>query len=510
MQVLVCSFNDFQNAAKDAQVLVLASGLSFDHETVMSIAHRYVDREGFFLLESATAGPGNIARFSFLGFNPVWSMKTESGKNHFLATSYSSGVSESEASNIQNPFKFLEHKLSAQKLKVLAQEPIVTDNAGLLGCIGYFSYECAKYLEPSIGKTPKPGIAMPEAYVLLPRFFLVVDQLRRHLTIAVVCDVAGLEAKRLQPCYDQAVKDLQSIVKDLDQPHPLHKITITKDPLDFTKPESSFPKEKFLPAVARCLEEIRSGEIFQIQIGQRLSLPCAASPFDIFRHLRMLNPSPYMFYLSVPNAGVLLGASPEMMVQVQNGIVTQRPIAGTRKRTWDPEKDRRMRAELLASEKERAEHVMLVDLCRNDLGRIAQAGTVRVEDLMIVEEYSHVFHMVSQVKAQLKTGLSAFDALISGFPNGTVSGAPKIRAMQLINEIEKVGRDFYAGALGLFDFAGNMRSTILIRSIFVKDGIASTQASAGIVYDSVPEHEWQETYNKMAACLTAIQNTRTF
>jgi anthranilate synthase component 1 len=278
-------------------------------------------------------------------------------------------------------------------------------------------------------------------------------------------------------------------------------------PLDYDVCEASFTKERFFAAAEACLEEIRAGEIFQIQIGNRLTLRTKARPFDVFRHLRILNPSPYMFFYKFGEHHVL-GASPEMMVGVQGGRVTHRPIAGTRRRTWDPAKDRAMREELTSSEKERAEHVMLVDLGRNDVGRVARPGSVKVEELMMVEEYSHVFHMVSQVTGELAAGVDAFEALAVAFPNGTVSGAPKIRAQQLINQHEQISREFYAGSLGLFDFFGNLRSTILIRSIHMAGGRASTQASAGIVYDSTPAEEWLETRNKMAACLTAMQNTR--
>jgi anthranilate synthase component 1 len=265
-------------------------------------------------------------------------------------------------------------------------------------------------------------------------------------------------------------------------------------------------KGEFMDRAARCLEEIRAGEIFQIQIGNRLSWPTKARPFDIFRHLRTLNPSPYMFYYKFGEEH-LVGASPELMVGVQGRRVTHRPIAGTRKRHWDAAKDAAAKLELTTSEKERAEHVMLVDLGRNDVGRVAAPGTVKVEELMTVEEYSHVFHMVSQVSGELRPDCNAFEAMRAAFPNGTVSGAPKIRAMQLINELEKASREFYAGALGLFDMSGNLRSTLLIRTIHVARGVAATHASAGIVYDSVPEHEWQETRNKMAACLAAMQLT---
>lgn len=470
-----------QAAAAGADLVALTTSLHFDHETAVSLADRFVDEPQFFLLESASAGPNS--RYSFLGFDPLWSWQWSLG-------------------DAGHPIAGLREKI--QGIRLVSVYPQGTrlggpDVALMAGPTGYFGYDVAFALETSLGKPPPKELDLPDAYWFLPRNFLVLDHLQRRLFVSRIAPAtADLEAE---------LAILAVTVRRLSGVHVPPPLTSIEAPLDYEACLASFDKDRFFNAVAACLEEIRAGEIFQIQIGNRLSLKTSARPFDVFRHLRMLNPSPYMFFYKFGEHHIL-GASPEMMVGVQNGRITHRPIAGTRRRSWDPAKDRAMRQELTTSEKERAEHVMLVDLGRNDLGRVARAGSVKVEELMTVEEYSHVFHMVSQVTGDLAPGVDAFEALAAAFPNGTVSGAPKIRAQQLINAYESISREFYAGSLGMFDYFGNLRSTILIRSIHMAAGLASTQASAGIVYDSVPREEWLETRNKMAACLTAMQNTR--
>jgi anthranilate synthase component 1 len=491
------TWDAFLAAAKDANVLSLCVPLNFDHETAVTLADRFVQEPQLFFLESATTGPGNMARYSFLGFDPEWTWQWRC----------------TDKKKEQNPFTALRQRLKNIRQKSLYGADVRLggpDVAAYVGACGFFGYDAATALEPTIGKPPPKKLGLPDAFFFFPRSFLVLDHLARRLFVCrnvTISNAGGREVWR--SLYEEGCQSLLELTSKLLLPHATPVLNIKDAPPDFAACEASFPEATFKKAAAQCLEEIRSGEIFQVQIGNRLSLKTAARPFDIFRHLRVLNPSPYMFFYKFGDEH-LLGASPEMMVGVEAGRVTHRPIAGTRRRSWDTSpggRDERMRIELQTSEKERAEHVMLVDLARNDVGRVAAAGSVKVDELMSVEEYSHVFHMVSQVTGELAPGKDAFDALISGFPNGTVSGAPKIRAMQLIYELEKVSREFYAGSLGLFDCHGNLRSTILIRSIHVARGVASTHASAGIVYDSVDSEEWLETRNKMAATVIAMQNT---
>lgn len=498
---------EIQAAHPDANTLVYTVPLPFDHETAVTLTDRFVDQEYLILLESAAAGPN--ARYSILCFDPLWLFESHGKTLTKSIPARAGSVAHSENIVGENPVYALRHLMSQHKTAAVYPQGTRLggpDIAQMTGAAGFFSYDIATALEPRVGSAPPKKIGLADTCFFLPRFVLVMDHLSRRLFASCVAILEGDETAR-EASAAAAIADLQALLKRLEQPHqpPMLKIRDGGKP-DYEACEASFDYKSFETCGKRCLEEIRAGEIFQIQIGNRLSTPTKARPFDIFRHLRTLNPSPYMFFFRAGRHHIL-GASPEMMVGVTGTQMTHRPIAGTRRRTWDSDHDRRMKVELTGSEKERAEHVMLVDLSRNDIGRIAAPGSVRVEELMTVEEYSHVFHMVSQVSGELAPGQDAYDAMVVSFPNGTVSGAPKIRAMQLIYEMEQVAREFYAGSLGIFDIAGNLKSTILIRTIHVADGIASTQASAGFVYDSEPEQEWLETKNKMAAALIAMQHT---
>lgn len=504
MSVKLPSFASFEAAAKGHDIVALTVPLAFDHETAVTLVDRFVGEEHVFLLESATAGPN--ARHSFIGFDPIWTWSYDlaSGKAH-----RHDAVAGERVDYVRDPVAALRELVKEARVGAAYPDGMRLggpDVATMAGACGYFGYDVAKALEPTVGTMPPKQLGLPDAFYFLPRNFLVLDHLARRLFVSRNVPVRGVATAALPKLFDTEIKKLQALLKRLTAVHSPPPLVVTERAPDFESCESAVSRGEFEKRAARCLEEIRAGEIFQIQIGNRLSVKTEARPFDIFRHLRMLNPSPYMFFYKVGEHHIL-GASPEMMVTVQGDLMTHRPIAGTRKRTWDSAKDAVMRRELVESDKERAEHVMLVDLSRNDIGRVAAPGTVKVEELMTVEEYSHVFHMVSQVTGRLPSGKDAFDAMAVSFPNGTVTGAPKIRAMQLINELETISREFYAGSLGMFDGRGNLRSTLLIRTIHVAHGVAATQASAGMVYDSKPDQEWLETRNKMAAQLLAMQNT---
>lgn len=514
LDVQLPSLEAAMQAAAGADIVALTASLHFDHETAVALADRFVDEPYMFLLESASAGPN--ARYSFLGFDPLWVWRWSYADGRLAHLSRRNAHGELETHRVpwaaEHPIAALRERMLGHKLVSVHAESVRLggpDVALMAGPAGFFGYDTALALEPSIGQALPKKLGLPDAVWFLPRNFLVLDHLQRRLfvtrlvpTSAKVAPEAVVDRRYIELELDH----LRGLLRKLSGSHTPPPL-LTKDLApDFAACEASLSKEEFFDIAGRCLDEIRAGEIFQIQIGNRLRLATKARPFDVFRHLRIINPSPYMFFYKFAGDHVL-GASPEMMVGVQQGRVTHRPIAGTRRRTWDQHKDLRLKHELINSEKERAEHVMLVDLGRNDVGRVARPGSVKVEELMVVEEYSHVFHMVSQVAGDLADGIDAFQALAAAFPNGTVAGAPKIRAMQLINSMEKISREFYAGSLGLFDFFGNLRSTILIRSLHMAHGYASTQASAGIVFDSLPEQEWLETKNKMTAALLAMQNT---
>jgi anthranilate synthase component 1 len=319
---------------------------------------------------------------------------------------------------------------------------------------------------------------------------------------------AEFSQAKWRSAYDDACRRVDRLVERLSTP------TDSLAPVDIDaagdpqlKYKSNFTKPQFEEAVRKCVEYIRAGDVFQVVISQRLAVPLEMDPFEVYRTLRVVNPSPFMFFLRTPKC-TLVGSSPEIMVRVVDGKVTVRPLAGTRRRGRTEVEDQRLAEELLADPKERAEHVMLVDLGRNDIGRVARYGSVEVSDVMVIERYSHVMHITSNVTGQLAEGRDAFDALAACLPAGTVSGAPKVRAMQIIDELEPHRRGPYAGAVGYIDFAGNMDTCIALRTIVVQDGMAYVQVGAGIVADSVPEREYEETLNKARGLLKAIEITQ--
>jgi len=502
-------FSDFLTAATKHPLVALCVPIAFDHETAITLADRYVDEPYFFLLESAAAGPN--ARYSFLGFDPVWTWQIDSctKKTCEYSLHLDGGKAQSQSLPITDPINALRDLMARWQVDTVYPKGTRLggpDTAAMVGATGFFGFDIGQALEPSIGKAPPKTLGVPDAAFFMPRQFLIVDHLARRLFVARNIPIADRNEAKLRRQFASELANLLEQIETLTSAHQAPPLSLSDEPLDFGHFDAALNESEFTSLGVKCLDAVRAGEVFQIQISNRLGRATAARPFDIFRHLRMLNPSPYMFYYKWQDHH-LVGASPEMMVGVQGQRMTHRPIAGTRRRTWDPARDTAMRQELVASDKERAEHVMLVDLARNDIGRIAAPGSVKVEELMTVEEYSHVFHMVSQVVGTLPDTVDAYDAMRVSFPNGTVSGAPKIRATQLIYELESMSREFYAGSLGMFDSRGNLKSTLLIRTIHVAHGKASTQAAAGFVYDSTPAHEWQETRNKMAACLLAIQNT---
>jgi anthranilate synthase component 1 len=363
------------------------------------------------------------------------------------------------------------------------------------GAVGYAGYEIACTLEPV---RPAPGVplAVPDLAFALYDTVLVFDHVRR------AAQVLTLAPLTLDPDaeYDRAASRIEEIMRRLRQPVPPVLSGVgTDDPAV----RSNHTEEEFERLVEQAKEHIAAGDVIQVVLSQRFERHTGADPFNIYRALRMVNPSPYMFFLQFGDF-YLIGASPEMLVKVQQGRVTTHPIAGTRPRGADTAEDARLEHELLADEKERAEHLMLVDLGRNDIGRIATTGSVKVPRFMQVDHYSHVMHIVSEVEGKLREGLGPVDALRACFPAGTVSGAPKVRAMQIISDLEKDRRGPYSGAVGYIGYDGNMDTAITIRTIAIKDGLASVQAGAGIVADSVPESEYRETQHKARALMSAI------
>jgi anthranilate synthase component 1 len=365
------------------------------------------------------------------------------------------------------------------------------------GLAGYFGYEAVRNIEKkALGKEKPDPLGTPDMLLLVSDELAVVDNVLGKLYLVVYADPQQPEALRV------AKERLQRLRARLAQPLP--RVTVLEDFVDAKElePERSVTEPQFLEAVRHCKEYILAGDVMQVQISQRSSRTFSASPLSLYRSLRGVNPSPYMYYFDFGDHHVV-GASPEILVRLSGGTVTLRPIAGTRPRGATPQEDAARAEELLADPKERAEHVMLIDLGRNDVGRVAKAGSVRVTDRMVIERYSHVMHIVSNVEGRAADGLDAVDVLKATFPAGTVTGAPKVRAMQIIDELEPVKRGVYSGAVGYLGFNGDMDVAIGIRTAVVKDGMLHVQAAAGIVADSDPRSEWEETKHKTRAILKA-------
>jgi anthranilate synthase component 1 len=369
------------------------------------------------------------------------------------------------------------------------------------GAIGYFSYDMVRLIE-RLPKRLRDDIGLYDAQLMFYHGIIAFDHVQHRPWIVrnVYTDGEGsLRAK-----YNAAVREIRRTRELLEQPapneQPKKESKRRPAPLRVT---SNFRREEFQEAVRKAKNYIRAGDIFQVVISQRFSAKTRAEPFQIYRELRALNPSPYLFYLQMNDVAVV-GSSPEMLVKVQGRDVFYRPIAGTRWRGEDEAEDQRLEKEMLASEKERAEHIMLVDLGRNDLGRVCEYGSVKPEKLMTVERYSHVMHLVSSLRGRLREDVDCFDALMACFPAGTVSGAPKVRAMEIIEELERTRRGIYSGGVLYLDFAGNLDSCIALRTMVIKNGVAHVQAGGGIVADSTPEGEYEESVNKAKAALTAL------
>ncbi len=373
------------------------------------------------------------------------------------------------------------------------------------GLVGYLGYDMVRFME-ELPQENTEGLGLPDMFLMHTDLMLVFDNLRQ--TIKVVCNVHLNGSGEPGDAYDRAIERIDDVIERLNAPLD-HKGAgaLLSDTRLVTGDEgfvSSFgDKEEFKAAVQRAKDYVHAGDIVQVVLSQRFQRNSEVKPFNVYRALRVVNPSPYMYYLDTGDAEIV-GSSPEILVRLEDRNITVRPIAGTRKRGATEEEDQELAEDLLADPKEKAEHIMLLDLGRNDVGRVAETGSVRVTDFMVIERYSHVMHMVSNVAGKLLKGLDSFDVLRASFPAGTVSGAPKIRAMEIIEELEPVIRGPYAGSVGYFGYSGNMDMAITIRTLVIRDGVIYLQAGAGIVADSVPENEYQETVNKAMGMMRAV------
>ena len=502
-------FETFCKLADDADFVPVFRRLISDTLTPVAAFHRLDSGAAACLFESVIGGE-NVGRYSFLAAEPL--MMLEAYAKHIEITHYNPGsenqgmalAEQTEEYESDNPLEELRKKVQAIHV---AQVPGLPPFVG--GAVGYAGYDTVRYVE-NLPNAPTDDRKLPDLSFAFYDGMTVFDHVNKTITVLVLADVReGKTQEELAASYKRASEKVDATVERLSQPAAVELEPSDINPkgdvaLSFT---SNFSQKGYEEAVRNCIEYIHAGDIFQVVISQRLQLPLKVSPFEVYRTLRVVNPSPFMFFLRTPTC-TLVGSSPEILVRVVDGTITVRPLAGTRPRGETPEDDQQLADELLADPKERAEHVMLVDLGRNDVGRVAQYGSVQLSDVMEIERYSHVMHITSNVQGKLTEENDAFDALAACLPAGTVSGAPKVRAMEIIDEFEPNRRGPYAGAVGYLDFNGNMDTCIALRTIVVAEGIAYVQAGAGIVAESIPEKEYEETLNKAKGLLKAIEITQ--
>ncbi|MFQ5717058.1 MAG: anthranilate synthase component I [Nitrospinales bacterium] len=485
------TFEEFIQKARQGNLIPVYKEVLADLETPVS-AYMKIRQESYsFLLESVQGGE-RWARYCFLGCNPSTIIRLRGRK----ITVQKNGVVEEKTISAENPLEGLKEILSRYKP---APTPDLPRFAG--GAVGFISYDMARFFE-RLPNQAADDLDMPDALFMTTDTLLIFDNV--YQTIKIVSN-AFVENDDLEGLYRSAIGKIEAIEEKLRQNVPEVSLPIPPDEAAYTpRFESNFKKEDFIKAVRKIKQYIMEGDVIQTVLAQRLKLKITRDPFDIYRALRAINPSPYMYFLSFGEFQIV-GSSPEALVRQEGRLVENRPIAGTRRRGKSEDEDLELERELLKDEKELAEHIMLVDLGRNDLGRIAEPSTVEVNEKFLIERYSHVMHIVSNVRCVLKKGYDCFDVLKAAFPAGTVSGAPKIRAMEIIDELEPTRRGLYAGAVGYISFTGNMDTAIAIRTLVIKDKTAYLGIGAGIVADSDPEREFEETMNKGKALLKAIQ-----
>jgi len=476
---------NFIELSKKGNLVPVFSEIIADTETPVSALSK-ISGKYCFLLESIEGGE-NLARYSFLGSDPEIIFKSKGREVEVIRKG------KGRENSTEDPFKVLKGIL--KKYSPVEIEGLPRFHGG---AVGYIGYDMVRSFEDIPDKNPD-DLKVPDCQFLLTDTFLAFDHVKHKIIVISNAFIEGDPGK----AYDEAVKKIDSIARKLKSTSKLKPLERKKQVKEL-KVRSGVSKEGFEKAVEAAKEYIKAGDAIQVVLSQRLNTDFKAQPLEAYRALRTINPSPYMYYFSFDDL-YLIGSSPEIMVRLEKGIATVRPIAGTRPRGRTDEEDLRNEKDLLADEKEKAEHIMLVDLARNDLGRVCDAGSIKVSDLMSIERYSHVMHIVTNVSGKLSPGKDAFDLFAASFPAGTVSGAPKVRAMEIIDELETARRGPYAGAVGYFDFQGNLDTCITIRTIVVKGKKAYIQAGAGIVADSVPEKEYEESLNKARALLKAIE-----
>lgn len=484
------SYDEYLKKLQKGNLIPIWDEILADYDTPVS-AFRKIDSSDYsFLLESVEGGE-KWAQYSFLGTNPSVVFRSKGSNIEIMENGKSTAFSS-------NPIDALRNLLSRYK-------PVVTDEIPRFhgGAVGYFSYDTVRFIE-ELPEIAADELELWDSIYMITDCVLVFDNINHKIKIIANAYVPSEEYAESE--YKNAVNKINEIKDKLQSSIDRKYLAsaVGKSNLGEVKLESNFEPEQYKESVKRTKEYIKAGDIIQAVISQRWKTDLKVDTFDLYRALRVLNPSPYMFYLKMEDQA-FVGSSPEVMVRVEGNKIENRPIAGTRPRGRNRKEDKEFEKDLLSDPKEKAEHIMLVDLARNDLGRVAKVGTVQVDELMTIERYSHVMHIVSNVIADLQEGKDAFDVIKATFPAGTLSGAPKVRAMEIIEETEPSRRGAYGGAIGYFSFSGNMDSCITIRTFVIKDNKIYIQAGAGIVADSVPETEYQESVNKVKALVKAVE-----
>jgi anthranilate synthase component 1 len=493
----------FLKLAQQGNVIPVYTDLMADFETPVSAYAKLRGHGPAYLLESVEGGE-NLSRYSFIGCRPRKIFACGPQTTEIIEP----GKPAQTVPTPADPLALLEAELRRYRPVKVPGLPRFTG-----GAVGFISYEYIARIEPTVPAAPKDELQVPLTYFMLSDALLIFDRAKQTLRLCVNAhvkegDASTSAAQAAAAAHAAAEAELRELFEILQQPRSLAPAPLVST-AKIEVPPGNFSRAAFEKVVDDTKEYIRAGDIIQVVPSQRFTRPFTKSPLDLYRALRTVNPSPYLFILDVGDFAIV-GASPEVHVRLTDGLVEIRPLAGTRKRGATHEEDVALEKELLADEKERAEHLMLVDLARNDIGRVCDYGSIQVPEFMIVERYSHVMHIVSQVEGHIAPGKTAFDLMRATFPAGTVSGAPKIRAMQIIAEQEPVQRGFYAGALGYFGYDGNLDSCIMLRTALLKDGKIHIQAGAGIVADSDPVAEYQETINKASALFKAVAMAEQF
>ncbi len=483
------SLDEFKQKAKKGNLIPVHREILADMETPVSAFLKIDDHAHSFLLESMEGGE-KWARYSFLGSRPSVIVRSSGKAAEIIRNGKTRKVSFEK-----DPLEVIKSVLSEYRP---VPDPALPRFFG--GAVGFMGYDTVRFFE-ELPSRPRKGLDLPDVFFMITDTLIIFDNVTHRLKVVSNAHINGSSPAA---AYKEAVRKIDALVKKLKKAVRRQAAGGTRRKGKKHELTSNFTKSQYEQAVLKAKEYIKAGDIFQVVPSQRFETKINIEPYEIYRALRLINPSPYMYFLRCGEATVV-GASPEVMVRLEDGKIDLRPIAGTRRRGAGEEEDEELARELLADPKERAEHIMLVDLGRNDVGRVSEPGSVNVSELMVIERYSHVMHIVSNVRGRLSLNKDSYDVIRACFPAGTVSGAPKIRAMQIIDELEPTSRGPYAGAVGYFGFSGNMDTCITIRTLVIKDGVAYIQAGGGVVADSNPGEEYQETVNKAKAMMRAVE-----